>query len=84
MVTLGATNVAKAGGTISRVAFYQESNGTPGLQIGSDTLLGTGTQGRIELVLLGRYDQSGRRNADILRRRDRYLRRQQRHVIGNR
>jgi endonuclease/exonuclease/phosphatase family metal-dependent hydrolase len=44
-ITLGALNVVKSGGTINRVAFYQESNGTPGLQIGSDTLLGTGTQG---------------------------------------
>ncbi len=45
LVTLGATNVTKSGGTISRVTFYQESNGIPGLQPDSDTTLGIGTQG---------------------------------------
>ncbi len=42
--TLTASNVYEAGGTVSSVTFYRESNGTSGLQIGSDTLLGTGTQ----------------------------------------
>lgn len=41
-VTLTATSVV--GGTISGVTFYRESNGTPGLQIGSDTSVGAGTQ----------------------------------------
>jgi hypothetical protein len=43
-VTLTASNVAETGGTISSVAFYRESNGTSGLQIGSDTSVGSGTQ----------------------------------------
>src|SRR5207245_2381903 len=41
-VTLTASNVT--GGTISGVNFYRESNGTAGLQIGSDTLVGDGMQ----------------------------------------
>ena len=43
--TLTASNVAEAGGsgTITGVNFYRESNGTSGLQIGSDTLVGAGT-----------------------------------------
>jgi guanyl-specific ribonuclease Sa len=41
-VTLTASNVSESGGTISNVTFYLESNGTPGLQIGSDTLVSTG------------------------------------------
>ena len=41
-VTLTASNVAESGGTISNVTFYLESNGTPGLQIGSDTLVNPG------------------------------------------
>ena len=45
LVTLQASNVTQTGGTISNVTFYEESNGVPGLQIGSDTALGTGTQG---------------------------------------
>lgn len=43
-ITLTASNVAESGGTIASVNFYRESNGTPGLQIGSDTLLSKGTQ----------------------------------------
>ncbi|MDD4889458.1 MAG: PPC domain-containing protein, partial [Phycisphaerae bacterium] len=45
-VTLTAANVAESScsATISNVAFYVESNGVPGLQIGSDTLIGGGTQ----------------------------------------
>jgi len=38
-VTLSATGVQETGGTISSVAFYRESNGTSGLQVGSDTTL---------------------------------------------
>jgi hypothetical protein len=41
-VTLTASNVT--GGTINGVNFYRESNGTSGLQVGSDTLVGAGTQ----------------------------------------
>ena len=46
VVTLTAFNVAEVGGTaaIAGVNFYRESNGTSGLQIGSDTLVGAGTQ----------------------------------------
>jgi hypothetical protein len=43
-VTLTASNVTETGGTITAVNFYRESNGTAGLQIGSDTLVGSGTQ----------------------------------------
>jgi hypothetical protein len=43
-VTLTATGVTESGGTISTVTFYRESNGTSGLQTGSDTLVGSGTQ----------------------------------------
>ncbi len=43
-VTLTASNVADTSGTISSVNFYRESNGTSGLQTGSDTLVGAGTQ----------------------------------------
>ena len=42
--TLTASNVTESGGTISSVKFYRESNGSSGLQIGSDTLVGTGSQ----------------------------------------
>jgi endonuclease/exonuclease/phosphatase family metal-dependent hydrolase len=43
--TLTASNVTETGGTgtITGVNFYRESNGTSGLQIGSDTLVGAGT-----------------------------------------
>jgi guanyl-specific ribonuclease Sa len=41
-VTLTASNVSETGGTISSVSFYLGSNGTPGLQIGSDTFVSTG------------------------------------------
>jgi endonuclease/exonuclease/phosphatase family metal-dependent hydrolase len=41
---LTASNVTVTGGTISGVNFYRESNGMVGLQIGSDTLVGAGTQ----------------------------------------
>jgi hypothetical protein len=40
--TLTATGVTESGGTISGVSFYRETNGTSGLQIGSDTLVGSG------------------------------------------
>ncbi|HJZ90596.1 MAG TPA: endonuclease/exonuclease/phosphatase family protein [Gemmataceae bacterium] len=43
-VSLTADNVTEVGGTIAGVNFYLESNGTSGLQIGSDTLVGAGTQ----------------------------------------
>ena len=46
---LTASNVTESGGTISSVTFYRESNGIPGLQIGSDTLVGAGTQKRHDL-----------------------------------
>jgi len=43
--TLTATNVVESGtGSITGVNFYLETNGTSGLQIGSDTLVGAGTQ----------------------------------------
>ena len=42
--TLTASNVTDVGGTITGVSFYRESNGTSGLQIGSDTLVGSGVQ----------------------------------------
>jgi endonuclease/exonuclease/phosphatase family metal-dependent hydrolase len=43
--TLTASSVAETGGTgtITGVNFYRESNGTSGLQIGSDTLVGAGS-----------------------------------------
>jgi len=46
-VTLTATTVADADGTIASVAFYRETNGTAGLQTGAggDTLVGTDTNG---------------------------------------
>jgi hypothetical protein len=43
-ITLSAAGVTETNGTISAVKFYRESNGTAGLQIGSDTLVGTGVQ----------------------------------------
>jgi hypothetical protein len=43
-VTLTAANVGEAGGTVTGVSFYLESDGIPGLQTDSDTLLGAGTQ----------------------------------------
>jgi hypothetical protein len=42
--TLTAADVGEIGGTISSVDFYLESNGTDGLQIGSDVFVGTGIQ----------------------------------------
>jgi hypothetical protein len=42
--TLTASNVSEIGGTISSVNFYRESNGSTGLQAGSDTFVGAGTQ----------------------------------------
>ena len=44
--TLTATNVAESGGvgSITGVNFYRETNSTTGLQIGSDTLVGAGSQ----------------------------------------
>lgn len=43
-ITLTASNVVEANGTISSVKFYRESNGTSGLQTASDTLVGTGAR----------------------------------------
>ena len=43
-VTLTASNVTESKGTVTSVKFYRESNGTSGLQVGSDTLVGTGTK----------------------------------------
>jgi endonuclease/exonuclease/phosphatase family metal-dependent hydrolase len=43
-VTLEAVNVTQSGGAITNVQFYSETNGTPGLQIGSDLTLGNGTE----------------------------------------
>ena len=42
-VTLTANNVIGNGASIGSVKFYRESNSANGLQIGVDTLLGTGT-----------------------------------------
>jgi hypothetical protein len=42
-LTLTANNVADVGGTMVSVAFYRESNGTAGLQVPGDTLVGTDT-----------------------------------------
>jgi hypothetical protein len=42
-ITLSANNVQEISGTVSRVAFYRESNGTGGLQTTGDLLLGNGT-----------------------------------------
>jgi hypothetical protein len=44
--SLTASNVVESGGTgtITAVNFYRESNGTSGLQIGSDTLVGSGAE----------------------------------------
>ena len=43
-VTLTAANVTETGGTISAVDFYEETNGTTGLQTTGDTFVGAGTQ----------------------------------------
>ncbi len=43
LLTLTASNVAEVGGTIGSVTFYRESNGAAGLQLGSDTVVGVGT-----------------------------------------
>ena len=43
-LTLTANNVTVSTGSIAGVNFYRESNGIPGLQIGSDTLVAAGTQ----------------------------------------
>src|SRR5262249_47740544 len=42
--TLTASNVTETGGTVTGVNFYRESNGTAGLQVGSDTLVGAAAQ----------------------------------------
>lgn len=42
--TLTASGVQETGGTISAVKFYQETNGTSGLQSASDSLIGSATQ----------------------------------------
>ncbi|MEI6239399.1 MAG: Calx-beta domain-containing protein [Planctomycetia bacterium] len=42
--TLSANSVAEVGGSVTGVKFYRDTNGTTGLQVGSDTLVGTGTQ----------------------------------------
>ena len=42
--TLSANNVAEVGGAVTAVKFYRDTNGTSGVQVGSDTLVGTGTQ----------------------------------------
>jgi subtilase family serine protease len=43
-VTFTASGVVETGGTIASVKFYQGTNGVPGLQIGSDRFLGSGTR----------------------------------------
>jgi hypothetical protein len=43
-VTVSANNVSDTGSTLTGVAIYQESNGTAGVQPGSDTLVGNATQ----------------------------------------
>ncbi|MEI7782684.1 MAG: Calx-beta domain-containing protein, partial [Planctomycetota bacterium] len=35
---------AEVGGSVTSVKFYRDTNGTTGLQVGSDTLVGSGTQ----------------------------------------
>jgi guanyl-specific ribonuclease Sa len=50
-VTLTASNVAETGGTITAVNFYRESNGTAGLQIGSDTFINTGVHSATTWIL---------------------------------
>jgi subtilase family serine protease len=42
-LTLTAKGVTETGGTVSSVLFYRETNGSSGLQVGSDTLIGSGT-----------------------------------------
>jgi hypothetical protein len=44
-ITLSASGVSAAEGTVTSVSFYRESNGEPGLQVGveGDTLVGTDT-----------------------------------------
>jgi len=42
-VTLTANGAADSDGSVASVAFYRETNGTAGLQIGSDLLIGTDT-----------------------------------------
>jgi hypothetical protein len=42
-VTLTAGGVSDPDGTVSKVSFYRGTNGVDGLQIGSDTLVGTDT-----------------------------------------
>lgn len=43
-ITLTASNVTKPDGSINLVRFYRESNSTGGLQIGADTLVGSGVK----------------------------------------
>jgi chitinase len=43
-VTLTASNVTETGGSISGVTFYRETNGTAGLQAGSDVVAGDGVR----------------------------------------
>ena len=43
-VTVSADVVTDAGAAITSVSFFLETNGTAGLQVGSDPLLGSGTQ----------------------------------------
>lgn len=43
-VTLTASNVTETGGSISGVTFYRETNGTAGLQAGSDMVAGDGVR----------------------------------------
>ena len=69
--TLTASNVTDTGSTITGVNFYRESNGTSGLQIGSDTLVGSGTASGTTWTLMRFHDGSGGRDLHVLRRRHR-------------
>ena len=58
--TLTANNVSDSDGIIAKVSFYLETNGTPGLQVGSDTLYTADTNGNDGYFLqLGGFATAG-------------------------
>ena len=63
--TLTASSVTDSGSTITGVDFYRESNGTLGLQIGSDTLVGADAK-RHELEQQRLDQRLGRRHLYLL------------------
>jgi hypothetical protein len=50
-VKLTALNVGASMGSVTRVVFFRESNGTPGLQLGADQVIGNGVQNRSSWII---------------------------------